>query len=193
MEWCERTQNPRGGNAVQNTLRLTGVAIVIVSMSSLLLNSQLARVAEPIFGIEYNPHSVHFDRAPALIGNRCKDMRGRALVVYAHLISDDNRYFIVQEHGGEFGVAVRIRGTNCAEVDSDRFLYEGPKSFSDQGDSISSQQNQDLMNKMADGILDQYAKAFGGKKRFLAALGSNADHIPDSPLRTKLTEFKRHE
>ena len=178
---------------MQKTLRLTGVAIVMILMNSILLDSQSAKVGEPIFGIEYNPHSVHFDRAPALIGNSCKDMRGKALVVYAHLTSEDSRYFIVQEHRGEFGVAVRIRGTNCAEVDSDRFLYEGPRSFSDQGGSISKQQNQVIMNEMADGILDQYAKAFGGKKKFLAALGTNADHLPDSPLRTKLTEFKRHE
>jgi len=152
-------------------------------------NAAPMRVMEPVFGIEYDPAKVHFEKAPLLIGNVCADMRGKDLQVYARLKEGNALYFIAMEHGAEFGVAIIIRGNRCGEVDSDRFLYEGPRSFSDQGFDITKDDNRKIMNDMAASILAEYSKVFGGKKEFLDALGANAN-MPDSPLRTQLKEFR---
>jgi hypothetical protein len=156
-----------------------------------ILNSQTTTVSEPVFGIQYNPAIVHFEKAPPLIGEACKDMRGKKLYVYAHLTDHETQYFIVQEYLGEFGVAVAIRGMQCAEIDSDRFLYEGIGALAEQGITAKKDEEKRIMDGIAANILTGYSKAFGGEQKLLAAIGARADNLPPSALRTELEQYKK--
>jgi hypothetical protein len=167
------------------------IAAVALSSSSLVARAQTTRVSEPVFGIQYNPKIVHFDKAPPLIGETCRDMRAKDLIVYAQLVNQHTRYFIVQEYLGEFGVAIAIRGTHCAEIDLDRFLYEGTDALAAQGVVVGENEKAGLMDNLAVEILTDYSKAFGGKDKFLSALGTRADNLPNCALRTELERFRK--
>jgi hypothetical protein len=87
---------------------------------------------DPLFAISYDPQQVHFEPAPASIGESCKDLTGRKLWVYAEWSSGETKYFIVSgfivNHPDgpgkgtispdEDGVAVAIRGSKCTTDDA---------------------------------------------------------------------------
>jgi hypothetical protein len=166
------------------------IVLVAIIYCPLFLYPQTTRVSEPIFGIQYDPAIVHFEKAPPLIGEACRDMRGKKVIVYAHLTYHDIQFFVVQEYLGEFGVAIAISNGHCAEIDSDRFLYDGPDALAEQGIDVEKDQEKQLMHSVAANILIQYSKAFGGKQKFLRALGTRADGLPQSTLRTELEQYE---
>lgn len=169
------------------------VSGLVMALSGLTAYAQTTRVSEPVFGIQYNPMVVRFERAPALIASKCGDMRKKNLIMYAHLTYQKTQYFIVQEYLSEFGVAIAIRDAHCAEIDSDRFLYEGASAFAEQGVVVNKDQEAQLMNNIAIAILNEYSRAFGGKDKFLNALGARADNLPNSALRSELERYRRNQ
>jgi hypothetical protein len=171
------------------TYQMIGAAALVTC--SLNIHAQTTKVSEPIFGIQYNPTVVHFDKAPPLIDKTCNDMRGKNVVVYAHLVDQDTQYFVAQEYLGEFGVAIAIQGAHCAEIDLDRFLYEGTDAFSQRGVVVKKDEERRIMDNFAMNILTQYATAFGGRENFLKALGARADNLPRSALRTELEQYRK--
>jgi hypothetical protein len=171
------------------TYQIIGVAAFLTC--SLNVHAQTRNISEPIFGIQYNPTVVHFDKAPPLIGKACSDMRGKNVLVYAHLVDQDTQYFVVQEYLGEFGVGIAIQGAHCAEIDLDRFLYEGTDALSQQGVVVKKDDERRIMDNLAKDILTQYATAFGGRENFLRALGTRADDLPRSALRTELEQYRK--
>lgn len=166
--------------------------VLAVIVGSLAAQAQTAKISEPIFGIQYSPQVVHFDNAPQLIGQTCKDMRGKTLSVYASIRDHDIQYFIVQEPFGEFGVAIAIEHTRCAEIDLDRFLYEGIGAFAERGIAVRKDDNRRILESVSLNIVSEYSKAFGGRDKFLNALGTRADSLPDSILRTEIENITRN-
>jgi hypothetical protein len=174
---------------MRRTYQIIGAAVFVTC--SLNIHAQTTNVSEPIFGIQYNPTVVHFDKAPPLVGKTCNDMRGKNVFVYAHLVDQDTQYFVVQEYLGEFGVAIAIQGAHCTETDLDRFLYEGTNAFSRQGVVVKKDEERRIVDNFAMNILTQYATAFGGRENFLRALGARADDLPPSALRTELEQYRK--
>src|SRR5690242_19392310 len=144
--------------------RLIATVVAVLAANSLVGHAQKARVSEPVFGIQYNPKLVHFDKASPLIAEVCKDMHGKDLVMYAHFTDRNTQYFIVQEDLGEFGVAIAIRGMRCAEIDSDRFLYEGTDALANQGIAVIKREEMRILDGIALDIFNRYSKAFGGRE-----------------------------
>ncbi len=161
----------------------------VLAANSLAGYAQTARNSDPVFGIQYNPKLVHFDKAPPLIAEACKDMQGKDLVMFAHFTDRNTQYFIVQEDLGEFGVAVAIRGKHCTEIDSDRFLYEGTDALANQGIAVRKREGTRVLDGIALDIVNRYSKAFGGREKLLNALGPRANIMPNSAFRT---DFKRY-
>ena len=105
----------------------------LVLAGSIMASAQAKHpMFDPLFAIGYDPQQVHFELAPAVISESCKDLRGRKLWVYAESSSGDTKYFIVSgfivNHPDgpgqgsispdEDGVAVAIRGAKCTIDDA---------------------------------------------------------------------------
>jgi len=110
-----------------------------VLSAGLLLAGSLTAVAQtkhpmfdPLFAMSYDPQLIHFELAPASIGQLCSDLRGRKLWVYAEWTSGETKYFIVSgfivNHPDgpgkgdispdEDGVAVALQGSKCTTDDA---------------------------------------------------------------------------
>jgi hypothetical protein len=152
-----------------------------------------AQIRDPIFGIAYDPNTVHFEVAPAAISRACPDLRTPAskgdLRVYAHFRNGNTDYYIVQGTFDDFGTAVAIRGSQCTEVDSDRFLVEGVSTLTGEREGISVADNQRIMDGIASDILVRYSKALGGKGHLLKAVENSYDGMPPV-LRRSLERYK---
>src|SRR5258707_1362169 len=88
-------------------------------------------MADPLFGITYNPQEVHFEEAPASVSQLCRMLRGRKLWVYARSKRAGSEYFIVSglarirpdgpgpsHYEADFGTAVRILSRRCTTDDA---------------------------------------------------------------------------
>lgn len=149
------------------------------------------KMADPLFGISYNPQFVKFEEAPETIGKLCRDLRGRDLWVYAHFKNAGAEYFIVSGFrkiypdapkakpvGSEpdFGIAVLITGEKCTEDQSEYFLRQETNPARGATPIPASES---VLEAIAADALQRYAKAFGGKEEFLSKL--SAEDRQDAP------------
>jgi hypothetical protein len=94
-------------------------------------------MADPIFGLKFDPKQVHFDAAPTKLLERCDELHGRTLWVFAHAVIGDAEYFIVsgyveyhpdaasaksREFESDFGSTVILTARNCMVEPADAFL-----------------------------------------------------------------------
>jgi hypothetical protein len=94
-------------------------------------------MADPIFGLKFDPKQVHFDAAPTKLSERCDELHARPLWVFAHAVIGDAEYFIVSgyveyrpdsastnsnEFEPDFGSTVILTGPNCMVEPADAFL-----------------------------------------------------------------------
>jgi hypothetical protein len=136
---------------------------------------------DPLFGMTYDTSKVHFEDAPAVIGQRCAEIRGRKLWLFAEWRSAGVEYFIVsgllaarpdgpvsaalpQESDG--GIAVELRGPECRLAALDAFMSGR---VAPTGRSVSIDVTNSALHGLASDALQRFATAFGGKKSFLDA------------------------
>jgi len=108
------------------------VSLTLAGTIAMAAQSRTA-MYDPLFYITYDPHRIHFELAPPVIGQLCgADLRTRKLWVYAKWITKDADYYIVSgfivNHPdgpgkGDIspdpdGIAVAIRGTKCVAEDA---------------------------------------------------------------------------
>jgi hypothetical protein len=150
-----------------------------------------SKIVDPFFLIPYDPATVHFEPMPALVKDRCPELRrlyARAWV-YSHARTDDTEYFIVygqirvpsEKHPGQFttsledddGLVVALKGTECL-IDQWQFFLRKKINPAKTATPIPAS-DKDLDAIAAD-LLRNYQKAFGSKKSFLDRVNSEARH-----------------
>jgi hypothetical protein len=167
------------------------------------------KVQEPVFGIYYDPHIVHFKKATNIIMPCKKELEGLSKVtVYANWQSKDASYFIVSglisnaethnKYESSTALALKIKNDICQSVAGDFFLAgeNAPTYGQSEGDSTFDVEEAAVEGITTD-ILNRYSKAFGSKEKFLTILRqSHFDFNPDpilnpmpSVLRSKLEDF----
>jgi len=170
-------------------------------------NNQVARakrtMADPLFGIFYNVDEVHFEDAPAEVGQTCKELRGRKMWMYAELKTPDAEYYIVSgfltvrpdhpEVGApkfepDGGVAVELAGNTCRVAPADSFMWDDAGGGS-KAPSITV--TKPILEGLVTDALNRYTAAFGGKSSFLRALHSGQFSTKKLPpvLRARFEEF----
>jgi hypothetical protein len=104
---------------------LSGFTLVVglrlgASQQKAPLRSREVIVEDPIFGLQYQPSVVKYDKMPPEFKTRCADFKDAANIwLYAHFNSRDSEYWIVMttnpgQDGDSFGTAVRRKkGFDC--------------------------------------------------------------------------------
>jgi len=106
---------------------------LVLAVSITAIGQSRPPMFDPLFGITYDLNRIHFERAPASIGQLCSDLRGRKLWVYAEWSIDKTKYFIVSGYivnhpdgpgkgdisPDEDGVAVALQGSQCTTDGAD--------------------------------------------------------------------------
>lgn len=155
------------------------------------------RVIDPLFLISYDPHKVQFDRMPPILNRRCAQLHNHYAVawVYGHLKTPDAEYYVIDgnietnvpEEG--YGFTVEIRGSNCYVEPTPTVFFQvvGKKNASPPSLNISDE----TLGEISTELLHRYAKAFGGKRKFLRHV--TRQHQEELPpiLREKFEVFKR--
>jgi len=120
-------------------------------------------MTDPAFGgLGYDGREVHFESAPASVGELCPALRGRNLWLYAFFKNEDAAYYYVSDWiiADNAPPLVIIRGTGCKVDTSDWTNPE--RSASVLGDIARRGLFTDLLRR--------HAAAFGSKAAFLRAL-----------------------
>lgn len=159
-----------------------------------------SRMSDPVFGIGYDLHSVHFQKAPAKISSLCPEAKEKEYWLYAYWQSGTTEYFIISNHSSSVsGVGVIISGKACVEGLPDWVLTGNPqyaptefrngrrepRRFEDPIDFPPV-----VLHGLAKDLLRRYAAAFGGKRGFLEAL--RRDGLPpDEKTPVLKKEFDR--
>jgi hypothetical protein len=137
-------------------------------------------MADPLFGISYNPQRVHFEEAPKSISVLCAGLRDRKLWVYARWDTPETQYFIVSgfmkfwpdgpgRPGTEpdLGIAVALHAGGCTEDNPEWLLWGDARPV---GVPPPLTRSKDVLIGLVTDALERYAKAFGGKANFLKQL-----------------------
>ncbi len=119
------------------------LSICVACVLTPLINGQSSSgpvyrdMADPIFGLKFDPKQVHFDAAPTKLSERCDELHAKPLWVFAHAALGDAEYFIVSgyveyrpdsaspksnEFESDFGSTVILTARNCIVEPADAFL-----------------------------------------------------------------------
>lgn len=146
----------------------------ILFVSSLLTGACFAQskvlLADPIFGVNYDPPKVHFERAPAQVEKHCRDLRGERLWVYAHWQQSGIELFILSSLRSQpTGIGVVLQGANCTQIVPAWILTGETRNWTAGGDP-PLQLTAAILDSLTSDLLQRYATAFGGKQRFIDAV-----------------------
>ncbi len=150
-----------------------------------------SKIVDPFFLIPYDPAKVRFEPMPAVVKDRCPELR-RLYVrawVYSHAKTDDAEYFIVygqirvssEKHPGQFttsledddGLVVALRGKECL-IDQWQFFLRKKINPAKTATPIPASDKD--FDAIAADLFRKYQKAFRGKKGFLDRVTPDARH-----------------
>jgi hypothetical protein len=123
----------------------------------------LFEMTDPLFGgLGYDARNVHFEHAPASIGEVCPALSGKSLWLYAYAKIDETEYFYVSDWvmADNAPALAIIHGTACM-VDTSEWITPERTTF-----EISDVVRRGLITD----LFRRHAAAFGGKAGFLRAL-----------------------
>ena len=146
-------------------------------------------MTDPLFGISYDRQTVHFERMPTLLMERCPRLQGRYVKAwaYGHLKTTDSEYFLVSglmeshadEPGGARtiapdeggGVVVELQGSECLVDQVEYFLtqHTNPAKNATPVTVLPA-----VLNGILQDAFKKYVVAFGGKQEFLKHVKRNA-------------------
>jgi hypothetical protein len=180
---------------------LFGVSVTALSQS------MPTSVIDPFFGITYNPAVVHLENMPSTIGKQCQELQGWRYVhawVYSQVRTTDAEYFIVygyvkvadEDHPGALlvapedddGLIIEIRPGKC-RVDQWQFVLR--KETHPTKEAAPMVLPDRVLDALAAELFDRYARAFGGKEKFLSRVSAQAKGELPPILRQQLNEFER--
>ncbi len=186
---------------------LLGMSLALLASPAAITGSQQRiAMADPLFGIPYDPQEVRFEEAPAKIRRFCPYLRDQKLWtgklwIYAHLKTEDAEYFVVSGYMTIYpdgpgpvssepgdGTAVALRGRKCTVDNSEYFLRgEAPA-----GEQRIIQVDGSVLNRIAADALQRYANAFGGKNNFLKHVTEKDRKAVPPVLRKQLELFEKN-
>jgi hypothetical protein len=155
-------------------------------------------IGDPIFGIIYDSHKVHFSLAPRAIVQRCRlnVPEGDDFRLLAYLKENNSEYMIVGNRvSQDVGGSIVVRDDQCVTSIADWLITGDPrfgpgKAF---GNDRVVNVPESVVRKLVKDLLNRYSVAFGGKNHFLSALRSKG--LPPSELtpllRSELESFSR--
>jgi hypothetical protein len=157
------------------------LCLVISFAASSLAHAQ-QRMSDPLFGILYDPHKVHFESVPSDVLQKCPRLRGRyvAAWVYAHLKTADSEYFLIAglvkfynddaNHivsgiapEGDGGLVVALRGSQCLVDQEDYFFTQKPNPARHATPIVAPTP---VPTGLLQDAFNKYVAAFGGKQEF---------------------------
>ncbi len=122
----------------------------------------VSEMTDPMFGgLGYDARDVHFERAPASLGEACPGLSGKSLWLYAYTKVDDTEYFYMSDWvmADNAPVLAFVHGAACTVDTSEWTTAEGPALVSDV-----------VRRGLITDLFRRHAAAFGGKAAFLRAL-----------------------
>jgi hypothetical protein len=161
------------------------IALMLLVCSPSQTQSQQT-IADPIFGITYDPQKVRFDAAPASIGALCRGLQGKKLWVYARWDTSDTKYFVVSET--DFGIAIALRAGQCTEDQSEYFLW---KEINNAKGATPIEASDSVLDGIARNALERYSRAFGSKANFLKLLSPSDREALPPVLQKELRVFEK--
>jgi hypothetical protein len=163
---------------------------VLIVLALLVCNPSQTKsqqtIADPIFGITYDPQRVHFDAAPASIVALCRGLQSKKLWVYARWGASDTQYFVVSET--DFGIAVALHAGRCTEDQSEYFLR---KEINTAKGATPIEASDSVLEGIAMNALERYSRAFGGKATFLKLLSPSDREALPPVLQKELRVFEK--
>lgn len=118
------------------------LSVLILSLIAVGATRAQHMMSDQLFGIQYDPQKVHFEKMPTSLVSRCHELRGRyvAAWVYGHFQAGDAEYFLIsglmkfhseEPAGGtsiapeeDDGLAVALRGSTCLVDEAGYFLSQ---------------------------------------------------------------------
>lgn len=164
-------------------------AVVLILVSIPATGETRHMMDDPLFAIRYNPQEVHFERVPSSLLKRCPRLRGQYAVawVYGHLQTTESEYYLISglrryrdqvtdtttgiapdETGG---LAVALRGATCRVDLTDDVLDQ---KVSPAKDATPIAVPKSVVVEILQDAFERYARAFGGKQRFLSQVTPDA-------------------
>jgi hypothetical protein len=130
---------------------------------------------DPIFGLVYSPDAIRFEAAPAALARTCAELTterwNRQTWIFARTAAADGDYLVL---GGFFlpkasrqppmvdkkGVLLRLKGADCHLIGPVREVF----------DYKPEEIGTTTLQALAQDAVCRYARAYGGKEKFLDAL-----------------------
>jgi hypothetical protein len=179
--------------------------MLIVMVLSVVATAQVPKtIADPLFGILYDPDRVRFQQLPSVVSKTCTNVRKRYVAgwVYADLQTADARYLLVsglirsrdeetgadtvaQEEGD--GTIIVLRKSKCLMDQADYFFSQSVNPAKDATPIMVSRSI--IVGLLRNGF-ERYSNAFGGAKKFLAKV--RIDVIAPPIVREQLEIFEKH-
>jgi len=172
------------------TIRASWISAVLVILVSTLATGQSRHMMDdPLFAIRYDPEEVHFESVPSSLLKRCPRLRGQYVVawVYGHLKTTDSEYYLIsglRQHRDQVtgatsdiapdetgGLAVALRGSTCRVDLTDDVLDQ---KVSPAKDATPIAVPKSVVGEILQDAFERYAKAFGGKQKFLSQVAPGA-------------------
>jgi hypothetical protein len=153
------------------------ICITILGLLSASRGQALPHLDDPLFGVDLNPQQLHLEIAPSIIQQRCQELRGRKLWVFAHSRTGNVDYYILSgylEHPDskppsyepDFGVGAVLDGTSCTAITAERLISGEFQSAAKNNDHIPDA----VIDSLASDALRRMTVAFGGKEHFKTKL-----------------------
>jgi hypothetical protein len=182
------------------------ILVVVCSASFNCLAKTHQRLVDPFFQIQYDPAKVHFEPIPVQLMDRCRGLRDRYIKgwVYSHVSDRKKQYFIIYgyikipspERPGGFstvledddGVIVAFEGSTCV-IDQWQFFLRNQANPAKGATPIEAPES--IRETIAAELLERYARAFGGKERFLHLVTRDARKGLPPVLQKRLEIFEK--
>jgi hypothetical protein len=159
-------------------------------------------MADPLFVITYDPQTVHFEKLPPMLPEKCAELMGRyvAAWIYGHFKTTDSEYFLisglmeVQEDkpGGtrsispedDDGLIVALQGSKCL-VDQAGYFFQQKINPARTATPITAPAT--VVSGILQDAFRRDVTAFGGKQEFFKQVER------DVLLPVVRTEFEKFE
>lgn len=187
------------------------IAFVSWSLSRWTSAQTNAPLDDPLFGIEFNPTQVHFELAPARVGQACGELRNRVLWIFARTVSDGKEYLVLNGYfptaestskvsESDFGIGVILDGTSCKVMTSEKLMSgvvpskEGDNTEQTLPAALDAL-SVDALNRMETAFRDkdkfklELSRAVAAHDAYQATLPSSLRSDYPPPLRKHINDF----
>lgn len=150
------------------------IACVSISISSWTAAETNPPLEDPLFGIQFDPTTVHFELSPRRIGQACGELRDRVLWIFANTVNDGKDYFILNGYfppaestskvsESDFGIGVILDGASCKVMTSEKLMSGEVPSQSETG---TEHLPQAVLDALSVDALSRMVSAFKGRTEF---------------------------